>query len=489
MIGRARQGQKEHRVARAFAICLLVCALGCTLVVVAQDGTAPVVNAGATIADSPVVLSTGEKLWRALLLRDYNTRVVVLGVTCLGMAAGVIGTFAYLRKRAMLGDALSHATLPGIAFVFLLTGEKNLPLLLLGATVTGVLGVLAVLALRRVPRIREDAAIGIVLSVFFGLGMVLFSAVQEMQSGNQAGLQSFIYGKAASMVRRDALWLGAVGLGVMLGGALFYKEFRLVCFDQDFAAVQGRPVLLIDLVMMGLVVVTTVVGLQAVGLILVVALLIIPAAGARFWTDKLSTMLILSGVFGALSGWIGATCSAVASRMPAGAIIVICTGVLFLFSMIFSPHRGVVAGLVRRWSLSRRVGLHHLLRALAEFEEDRGEGCSVSVTELSRARRWTRTVLIPLLARTGRSGLTARGPQRRFKLTAQGRVEAQRILRNHRLWELYLIRYADIAPSHVDRDADEIEHVLPEVVVRELERALAASDVIPPSPHPIGGVA
>ncbi len=453
-----------------------------------QETPAARVNVSREGADR-VPPSTAEKLWHALSLRDYNTRVVVLGVTCLGMAAGVIGSFAYLRKRAMLGDALSHATLPGIAFVFILTGDKNLTWLLLGATVTGVLGVFAVLMLRRVPRIREDAAIGIVLSVFFGAGMVLFSIVQEMNTGNQAGLQSFIYGKAASMVRRDAMLLAAVGGAVILGAVLFYKEFRLVCFDQDFASVQGWPVLLIDLVMMGLVVATTVIGLQAVGLILVVALLIIPAAAARFWTDKLTTMIVLSGVFGAISGWIGATCSAVASRMPAGAIIVICTGVLFLFSMMFSPHRGVLAGLLRRWTLRRRVAFQHLLRALAEFEEDRGEGCAVTTIELSRVRSWTRAVLIPLLARAGRAGLIARGAERRFKLTEQGRIEAQRILRNHRLWELYLIRYADIAPSHVDRDADEIEHVLPDAVVRELEYALAAASAIPSSPHPTGGVA
>ncbi len=429
---------------------------------------------------------TVAKLVRTLTLRDYNTRVVVLGVTCLGMAAGVIGSFAYLRKRAMLGDALSHATLPGIALAFLLTGEKNLAVLLMGATVTGVLGVLCVLALRRVPRIREDAAIGIVLSVFFGIGMVLFSVVQEMSTGNQAGLQGFIYGKAAAMVRGDAVLLATVAGVVLVGAVLLFKEFRLVCFDEEFAAVQGWPVLLVDLLMMGLVVITTVAGLQAVGLILVVALLIIPAAAARFWTDRLITMIVLAGVFGAISGWLGATISALAGRLPAGAIIVICTGVLFLFSMLFAPHRGVVARLIGHLTLRRRTAFQHLLRALAEFEEDRGEGCSVTVDDLLAERSWTRAALVRLILRVRRAGLVARGAARRFKLTGAGRIEAQRILRNHRLWEMYLIRYADIAPSHVDRDADEIEHVLPEPVVRELEHALVEEAVIPPSPHPVG---
>jgi len=462
--------------------CLLSCAVNPA---VAEDRHADTVTASIR----PASPAAGAQLVRVLSLRDYNTRVVVLGVTCLGMAAGVIGSFAYLRKRAMLGDALSHATLPGIALMFILTGEKNLPLLLVGAGVAGVLGVVAALGLRYVPRVREDAAIGIVLSFFFGLGMVLFSVVQEMNTGNQAGLQSFIYGHAAGMIRRDAMLLVGVAGVVLLGSRLLYKEFRLVCFDQDFAAAQGWPVVIIDLLMMGLVVVTTVVGLQAVGLILVVAMLIIPAAAARFWTDDLRRMTILAGVFGAVSGWFGATLSALASRMPAGAIIVICAGVVFLASMLCAPHRGVIAGVLRRVSVRRRTVLQHLLRALAEFEERHGEGCAVAMEDLLAERSWTRASLARFASRAARRGLLARGAGRRLKLTPPGRVEARRVLRNHRLWELYLIKYADIAPSHVDRDADEIEHVLSEPVVQELERTLADERAIPPSPHPRGAPA
>jgi len=190
-------------------------------------------------------------------------------------------------------------------------------------------------------------------------------------------------------------------------------------------------------------------------------------------------------VFGAASGWLGATLSALAGRLPAGAIIVICTGILFLFSMLFAPHRGVVAGLIRQVALRRRTVYQHLLRALAEFEEHRGEACSVSIDELLAERSWTRVALLRLILKARRAGLLARSAGRRFKLTGAGRIEAQRVLRNHRLWEMYLIKYAEIAPSHVDRDADEIEHVLPESIVRELERALVAA-AIPPSPHPVG---
>jgi len=436
-----------------------------------------------TITDTSFDWPTLEQWLRALCLRDYNTRVVVIGTSLLGAAAGVIGTFAYLRKRAMLGDALSHATLPGIALAFMLAQEKDLGWLLLGATVTGVLGVLAVMGMRYIPRIKEDAAIGIVLSVFFGAGMVLMSIIQQMGTGEEAGLQSFIYGKAAAMVRRDAVLIGGTAALVILGSVVMFKEFRAVCFDKAYVASLGHRVFLIDLCMMALVVLTTVVGLQAVGLILVVALLIIPAAAARFWTDRLLTMTTLAAVFGAVSGWLGATLSALAPRLPTGAVIVITAGALFTVSMFLSPHRGIVATGLRRWSLARRVASQHLLRAMAEHEETGGSGARVPFEAMLRERSWSRAQLRRLVRRVARIGWVDLDLSNQLFLTEPGRQAARRVLRNHRLWEMYLIKYADIAPSHVDRDADEIEHVLSETIVREIERAVAARAAIPASPH------
>lgn len=436
-----------------------------------------------SITDTTVRWPSFDEITQTLMLRDYNTRVVVLGTTLLGLAAGVIGTFAYLRKRALMGDALSHATLPGIAIVFLILGSKNLPLLLIGAAASGVLGVLAVVGLRTIPRIREDAAIGIVLSVFFGVGMVLFSLVQQMKTGNEAGLQSFIYGKAAAMLNRDAWLIGGVATAVVLGCVLLFKDFRILCFDEDFAGSQGCPVLFIDLTMMALVVLTTVVGLQAVGLILVVALLIVPPSAARFWTDHLGTMTVLAGILGAVSAWLGATISALMPRLPTGAIIVLCAGVLFFISMMAAPRRGVLASVWRRWALARRIGLHHVLRALAEHEERYGEDVGMSLKDLLSARSWSAGSLNHSLNVAIRRGEVSRTKGDLLRLTATGRIEATRILRNHRLWELFLIRHADIAPSHVDRDADDVEHVLSETIVRELERALDETVAIPPSPH------
>ncbi len=473
-----------------------VALLGCTPIADAADGHrvgfSSVIASGVPVSgmlasggitDNSVSFPSWDKIFRALTLRDYNTRIVVIGATLLGAAAGVIGTFAYLRKRAMLGDALSHATLPGIAIAFMVVGHKNLGWLLFGAAVSGTLGVLAVIGMRRVSRIREDAAIGIVLSVFFGIGMVLFSIIQQMNTGGESGLQSFIYGKAAAMLHRDAMLIGGTAFAVIACCAVMFKEFRLVCFDQTFASSMGRPVFWIDVLMMGLVVLTTVTGLQAVGLIMIVALLIIPAAAARFWTDSLLLMTVIAGGIGAFSGWMGSVLSALLPRLPTGAIIVISTGVVFAFSMIFSPHRGVLAGVYRRWSLSHRVAHQNLLRALAECEEDLAAEVAIPIADVHAKRFWSRRHLDRLIARGSRLGLVSQIGPNTLKLTETGRRESRRILRNHRLWELYLIRYADIAPSHVDRDADEIEHVLAGDVVEELERELEQESTIPPSPH------
>ncbi len=301
-----------------------------------------------------------EQFMRVLLLRDYNTRVVLAGTSVLGAAAGAVGTLLLLRQRALLGDTLAHATLPGIALAFLLTtmtgaAGKSLPLLLLGAVVSAALFGGAVLALRHGTRLKEDAALGIVLSVSFGLGVALLGIAQKVPQAQAAGLESFIYGKTASMLASDVKLIVVAAVGAMVVTVGLLKEWRLLCFDQSFAASIGRPIMPLDLLMVSLAVVVTVVGLQAVGLILITALLIIPAAAARFWTRRMHTLLALAAVFGALSGLVGAAISALAARLPSGAIIVLVAAGVFVFSMLFAPHRGV---LIRAWRRRRmRRGL------------------------------------------------------------------------------------------------------------------------------------
>lgn len=454
---------------------------------------------GRTLTDVSVAWPAWDDVLHVLALRDYNTRVVLLGVTCLGLAAGIVGAFVLLRKRALLGDALSHATLPGICVAFMLMGAaggsgKWLPGLLLGATASGVLGVLSILAIVHLTRIKEDAALGIVLSVFFGLGVALLGVIQSSSTGYAAGLKSFIYGKTASMLASDALLIAAVGSLCAATCVALFKELGLLCFDADFAAAIGRRVVALDVTLMAVVVAVTVVGLQAVGLILVVALLVIPPAAARFWTHRLTVTVAVSGLLGALSGAVGAAASAVVPRLPSGAIIVVVAGAVFLLSLIAGRERGLIVRWVRRRALARRVGRQNLLRAVYELIEAGGErpgGEPVRFDALIAARSWTARELRALIRRGAARGDVRRAGTDGIVLTEAGRADARRVTRNHRLWELFLITHADVAASHVDRDADSVEHVLDARIVAQLETQLARSHPdlgALPNPHAVTGV-
>lgn len=290
----------------------------------------------------------------------HNTLVVLGGATALGLAAGMVGCFMVLRRRALVSDALSHATLPGIVAAFLAglalgVEGRSLPLLLAGAAASGALAVACIQAIKRWTRLTEDAAIGSVLSVFFGTGVVLLSVVQELPAANAAGLKGFIFGQTAAMHREEALGLGGLALLAALMVWIFFKEFRLLAFDEGFARAAGWPTGRIDLALMALVTLVTVVGLQTVGLVLIIALLITPAATARFWTDDLARMLLIAGLVGGLSGGVGALLSSRFADLPAGAVIVLVATFFFLVSLIVAPSRGLLGRSLKRAHLRRAL--------------------------------------------------------------------------------------------------------------------------------------
>ncbi len=468
----------------------LVCAAALLLLL---TGTLLAAPGGGTITDRSIAWPTADEWARVFTLRDYNTRVVLTGTALLGLAAGVLGCFTLLRKRALMGDALSHATLPGIGLAFMFAvlaggSGKSLPILLAGAAASGVAGLAAILLIRNLTRLKEDTALGIVLSVFFGAGVAVLGVVQRMGQGHAAGLESFIYGKTASMVAGDAQLIAWVAALVLAACALLFKEFRLICFDAAYAQAQGWPTVLLDAAMMALVIIVTVIGLQAVGLILIIALLIVPAAAARFWTERLGVMLGIAGVIGAVSGLVGSALSALLPNLPSGAMIVLVACLFFLASMLFGTKRGVVIRWARRRSFEDKVRRQHLLRAVFELSEgDESETESpahaVKFSALLAARSWSPRRLGHEIARAEHDGLMFESPVagRTIAFTSEGFREAAQVVRQHRLWELYLITHADIAPSHVDRDADAIEHVLGPEMIRELETLLAVER--PRSPH------
>jgi manganese/zinc/iron transport system permease protein len=285
---------------------------------------------------------------RVILLQGgYNTTVVMLGAAALGIAAGAVGVFAMLRRRALVSDAVAHATLPGVAAAFIVGAMTGLPgrsplLLMAGAAITAALALAALQHLARQPRITEDTATAAVLASTFGLGLALLSVVQSLSTGGQAGLDAYIFGGTAGMLASEAYAMAALATAVGLVLALLFKELGAVAFDPPFATAAGLPVARLDGVVALLSLATVVVGLRVVGLVLIVALLVIPPAAARFWSDRLSVVVCVSALIGAASAFLGAAISAVAPDVPTGATIVVVAAGLFVLSAVLGPTRGLI---------------------------------------------------------------------------------------------------------------------------------------------------
>ncbi len=311
-----------------------------------------------------------------LLLANYTVRTVSVGSAALGAAAGALGCFALLRRQSLLGDAISHAALPGIGLAFLLTGSRAMPVLVFGAAIASWLGTLLVLGIVRNSRVSEDAALGIVLSVFFGFGLVVLTIAQREPTAAQAGLETFLFGQAATLLERDVALILAVGASALLVLALFWKEFKLLTFDREFGVSMGLPATALDMLLTALLVAAIVIGLQAVGVVLMSALIVAPAAAARQWTNSLATMVILAGILGAVSGTGGALLSSAGSGIPTGpTIVLIATGAVGI-SLLAAPERGLGSRLFRDLRTRRSVraeGVLGDLYALAAQHPERIE--------------------------------------------------------------------------------------------------------------------
>ena len=405
---------------------------------------------------------------------DATFQLVLLGSLLIGATSGTLGAFAVLRRRSLLGDALAHAALPGVALAFLWSQSKALPILLLGATISGVVGVLIIEAIVNYTRIKADAALGIVLSVFFGGGIVLLTHIQQSEVGNQSGLDKFLFGQAASIVRADLYVMCIVSVLVMGAVFLFYKEFKGLIFDAEFLSSLGFSQRVVDLFLMGLIVLTVMVGLQAVGVILIAAMLITPAAAARFWTNRLHVMVMVSGILGALCGAVGVGLSALAPRIPTGPVMVLVATAAFLISVLIAPRRGVLARWARLRANALRENGQHFLRAYLalQAQNEREVVLSDLANELQlplyRVRR-----LAKRLARDGRVSLHNGA----CSLTELGHKEADFVVKSHQLWEYYLVYRSILEEDHVDRSADEVEHILTPEIIEQLESILAQEDI------------
>lgn len=395
-----------------------------------------------------------------LTLSDPNVRFVVGGSVLLGAGAGLTGVFTFLRKRALIGDAVAHSILPGICLAYLL-GGKSPWVLFAGAVVSGWLSLAFMDLILRRTKLKEDAATGIALSAFFGLGILLLTAIQHSGSAGQSGLDKFLFGKAASMTAADTWSFGLVALILLLASVLFYKPFQLLAFDAAYARAIGLPTRWLEFLLSTLTVFAVAMGIQAVGVVLMAALLITPAASARFWTDRLPVMMVLSAAFGMLAAWVGAGISYTAPAMATGPWIVLTLTALAAISVGFAPKRGIFA----RWVLRRRnaskILEENLLKAIYQIGEAAGDwALAVSREQLLAQRDFEPGVFQSGMSRLVRRSLLQQAGHNAWTLTPSGLEAGKRVVRLHRLWEAYLYTRLRLPADHVHHAAEAMEHVL-----------------------------
>ena len=314
------------------------------------------------------------------ILQSYTTQMVLLGTALLGLASGIAGTFAVLRKESLIGDGLSHAALPGVVIAFLLTGIKDIEVLILGAALSSITAAWLITITVENSKIKFDGALATILSAFFGLGMVLLTYVQSLNNAGQAGLSKFIFGQAATILARDVYITSAAALIIIMLTALFWKELKLISFDVEYAKTLQIPVTFTLILYRSLLIMTIIIGIQSVGAILISSLLIAPAVGARQWTNKLGTMCILAGFFGMISAIGGTIWSTSVQKLPTGPAIIVILSILVLLSLIFAPNRGML------WQFRKnRQSKHALLSETARAPKSKSQP-SIYVAEDAQPR-------------------------------------------------------------------------------------------------------
>lgn len=413
-------------------------------------------------------------------LTDPNIRYVVLGTILLTSSAAVVGTFALLKKKALLGDATAHAVFPGICLAFMITGAKHPIYVTIGAFVTGWIALLLIDTLTKYSKIKEDIATTLLLSVTFGFGSLLLSIIQNSANAAQIGLNNYLFGKAAALLSEDLFVLGILSIVILLVVISFFKEFSLIAFDKSFATSLHLPVTLLEFIFTSLIVLAIVIGIRAVGIVLMAAMLITPAAAARFWTDRLTTMIILSASFGAIAGLLGSFISYTLPGMPTGPWIVLVASTIAYISFLFAPHKGLIAKKLRHYCHQQKILSENILKLFYEIGEQKGDFFDMSnLNELLAHRPMPLAKLRQGLRMLARHSLVYH-KDGKWRLTGAGKNEGERITQQHRLWELYLVKYLQEKPIATHENAELIEHVLTPEMVKELQALLKGNHTASP---------
>ena len=411
--------------------------------------------------------------------RITGTDCVVWGALLLGVTCGVLGTFIVLRRQSLLGDAIGHAVLPGVLvgffFSWIITGHgRSTPAMLMGAMVAGLLAAALIGWLRQTTVLKTAECMGVVFTGFYGIGIVLMKMLQTTPAGGQAGLEKFLFGQIAGISLAD-VQLMAIVAAIALGCVLvFWRKLAISSFDEQFAQSVGIGVRLIEHLLTALLTVAIVISIQAVGVVLVSAMLITPAATAYLLTDRLYKMAILAGLFGAAAGFVGAILSLLGPTLPTGSFMVLGASTLFAGAFLLSPRHGLLPRLRRVWQQRRRVGAENLLRAMYLILERRQNQSDMrfGIDDIVAIRHESPAHVRRMAKLAASFGWIARNSPDPLVLTESGLATARQVVRNHRLWELFLTQEAKLAVDHVHADAEYIEHVLPRDVLAKLEQML-----------------
>ncbi len=417
---------------------------------------------------------------------DYFTdpilRAPTLGSMLMCLGASLAGVLVFVRRRSLMGETLSHASYPGVIFAVLIAVALGLAgdeywmqgIILAGAFIAAVLGYKAVEYLESRWKVADDAALCFVLSAFFGVGLTLASYVQVLCPQEYSLAQSYLYGQAATLADGHIALYGILCFIIIAAIAIFYKEFQVVNFDREFSHSIGIRQTLISTLTYGLVALSVVIGIRGVGVVMMCAMLVAPAAAARQWTNRLSTMFWLTGAMGAVSGFLGNYLSVELSfisgqthkevALPTGPTIVLAITAICLVSLFFAPDRGLVTRL-GRMVLFRQIRMEeNILKILWRCPHSQKETLEEIKQYLATPTCFIRWVLHRLV----RGGWVEPLGGGYFALTIDGKVRAAKIVRLHRLWEVYLVDYLGCESERVHRSAEEMEHILTPEIEKEL---------------------
>ena len=401
-----------------------------------------------------------------------------MGTTLLAASSSVVGAFSYLKGQSLVGDAIAHALLPGVVLAFILGGIRNSGFLILGALISGLLAHYGIGYLENKTKLKSDTAVSLVLSTFFGFGIMLMSYIQRTGQGQQAGLERFLLGKAAAITMQDIYIFSALALVLIIGVGLFYKGFQLMTFNEDFAHAIGLPMPLIRFTFTVLTVLAITIGIQTVGVVLMAALLITPSAAARVWTNSLPAMLALAASFAGVAAVMGTYISSVLPKMPTGPWVVLVLAFFGFSSLLFAPKRGWFSKQRRAKANQRKTIRENVLKLLFQQEEQRGLPTLLSIEEIQGIREMRLDRLTSTLKEL-KNRLLIIDHGGSYGLTELGRGEGRRVVRLHRLWELYLTERLGMATDHIHPQAETMEHVITPEIEELLVKELGNPEVDP----------